>query len=69
MLEFSVTRSADRFAADREESVSDGYCFAVPILTRDGDVRAGISVSLPKLRIRNAEQEELFVKALEGRGD
>jgi len=52
------------FAADREESVADGYCFAVPIRAPNGDVPAGISVSLPKLRIRNAEQEELFAKAL-----
>jgi len=52
------------FAADREESVSDGYCFAVPIMAPNGEVPAGISVSLPKLRIKNAEQEELFARAL-----
>jgi DNA-binding IclR family transcriptional regulator len=52
------------FAADREESVADGYCFAVPVFGRRGDVPAAISVSLPKLRIRNAGQEERFVEAL-----
>ena len=52
------------FAADREESVADGYCFAVPIMAPNGEVPAGISVSLPKLRIKNAEQEELFARAL-----
>ena len=61
--EFDASRERG-FAADREESVSDGYCFAVPILTPEGAVPAGISVSLPKLRMRNAEQEEKFVKAL-----
>jgi len=52
------------FAADREESVADGYCFAVPIMAPNGEVPAGISVSLPKLRIRNSEQEDMFAKAL-----
>lgn len=63
--EFNMSREQG-FAADREESVSDGYCFAVPIVSPTGDVPAGISISLPKLRIRNAEQEEAFVKALKG---
>ena len=61
--EFNASREQG-FAADREESVEDGYCFAVPILASGGEVPAGISVSLPKLRIRNSEQEEKFVKAL-----
>lgn len=52
------------FAADREESVSEGYCFAVPILAANGDVHAGISVSLPKLRMRDAEQEDQFIAKL-----
>jgi len=52
------------FAADREESVADGYCFAVPIFGGRGDVPAGLSVSLPKLRMRDAAQEERFVEAL-----
>ena len=52
------------FASDREESVADGSCFAVPVFGRRGDVPAGISVSLPSLRMRNAEQEARFVEAL-----
>jgi DNA-binding IclR family transcriptional regulator len=52
------------FAADREESVSDGYCFAVPIFGRNGDVPGGISVSFPKLRMRSADEEMRFVEAL-----
>jgi IclR family acetate operon transcriptional repressor len=61
--EFSLT-CEQGFAADREESVSDGCCFAVPVSAPGGEVRAGISVSLPKLRMRDAGQEERFVKAL-----
>jgi len=61
--EFDTAREQG-FAADREESVSDGYCFAVPIMAPNGEVPAGISVSLPKLRMKNAEQEEKFVRAL-----
>jgi IclR family acetate operon transcriptional repressor len=52
------------FATDREESVADGYCFAVPIFGKSGDVPAGISVSLPKQRMRNAGQEDRFFEAL-----
>jgi IclR family acetate operon transcriptional repressor len=52
------------FAADREESVADGYCFAVPIFGKIGDVPAGVSVSLPKLRMRSAAQEKRLVEAL-----
>jgi IclR family acetate operon transcriptional repressor len=52
------------FAADREESVADGYCFAVPIFGKSGDVPAGLSVSLPKLRMRSAAQEKRYGEAL-----
>jgi len=53
------------FAADREESVADGYCFAVPIANRNGEVSAAISLSLPTMRMRQPEaQTERFVAAL-----
>ena len=61
--EFDTSR-AQGYAADREEAVSGGYCLAAPIIAPNGEVPAGISVSLPKLRMKNAEQEEQFVKAL-----
>jgi DNA-binding IclR family transcriptional regulator len=51
-------------AADREESIGDGYCFAVPIIDDAGEVPAGISVSLPKFRYRDTTQEEEFIAAL-----
>jgi IclR family acetate operon transcriptional repressor len=53
-----------KFALDREESVYDGVCFAVPIFGESGEVNAAISVSLPKARLRNVEHEAAIVKAL-----
>jgi IclR family acetate operon transcriptional repressor len=53
-----------RFAVDREESVYDGVCFAVPISGESGEVNAAISVSLPKSRLRNAEHEAAIIEAL-----
>jgi len=52
------------FAADREESVYDGVCFAVPIFGDSGEVHAAISLSLPKSRLRNVEHEGAIRKAL-----
>jgi IclR family acetate operon transcriptional repressor len=53
-----------KFAVDREESVYDGVCFAVPIFGESGEVNAAISVSLPKARLRNGEHEGAIVEAL-----
>ena len=53
-----------RFAVDREESVYDGVCFAVPIFGESGEVSAAISLSLPKARLRDAEHEAVVVQAL-----
>jgi IclR family acetate operon transcriptional repressor len=53
-----------KFAVDREESVYDGVCFAVPIFGESGEVNAAISVSLPKARLGNAEHEAAIVEAL-----
>jgi IclR family acetate operon transcriptional repressor len=53
-----------KFAVDREESVYDGACFAVPIFGESGEVNAAISVSLPKVRLRDAEHEAAIVEAL-----
>jgi IclR family acetate operon transcriptional repressor len=53
-----------RHAVDREESVYDGVCFAVPIFGESGEVNAAISVSLPKARLRDAEHEAAIMKAL-----
>lgn len=53
-----------KYAVDREESVYDGVCFAVPIFGESGEVNAAISISLPKARLRNAEHEAAIMKAL-----
>jgi len=53
-----------KFAVDREESVYDGVCFAVPIFGESGEVNAAISLSLPKARLRNAEHEAAVLGAL-----
>jgi DNA-binding IclR family transcriptional regulator len=55
---------ARMFATDREESVSDGGCFAVPILGQSGEVAAAISMSIPKVRIRGEAHEQAIIKAL-----
>jgi IclR family acetate operon transcriptional repressor len=64
-LQREFERSREQgFAADRGESVADGYCFAVPIFGKLGGVPAGISVSLPKLRAGGPKQEKRFVDEL-----
>jgi DNA-binding IclR family transcriptional regulator len=60
--EFERVRN-QRFATDREESVYDGVCFAVPIFGPVEQVSAAISVSIPKLRLRDGEQEETIKDA------
>jgi IclR family acetate operon transcriptional repressor len=53
-----------KFAVDREESVYDGVCFAVPIFGESGEVNAAISIALPKARLRNGEHEAAIITAL-----
>jgi IclR family acetate operon transcriptional repressor len=62
-VEFERIRE-QKFAADREESVPDGCCFAVPIFGDSGEVAAAISTSIPKVRVRGPEHEEAVVQAL-----
>jgi DNA-binding IclR family transcriptional regulator len=52
------------FATDREESVPDGCCFAVPILNQSGNVTSAISTSIPKVRIRGEAHEQAIIEAL-----
>jgi len=53
-----------RFALDREESVTGGNCFGVPIFAESGEVTAALSLSLPKSRIRDSEHESVMLAAL-----
>jgi len=58
-----------RFATDLEESVSDGNCFGVPIFGSAGDVGAAISVSLPKMRLLDADHRKALLAALRTAAD
>jgi DNA-binding IclR family transcriptional regulator len=55
---------ADKFATDREESVPDGICFAVPVFNAAGEVNLALSSSLPKMRLRDQDHEKAIVAAL-----
>ncbi len=54
----------EKFATDREESVPDGICFGVPVFNAAGEVKAALSSSFPKVRVRDAEHEKAIVNAL-----
>ena len=56
--EFELVRSRG-YSTDEEESVLEGCCFGTPILDASGDAIAAISVSSPKMRMR----DELFRNA------
>jgi DNA-binding IclR family transcriptional regulator len=60
--EFDHVRN-QKFATDREESVYDGVCFAVPIFAPGEQVSAAISVSIPKARVRDGEHEQIIINA------
>ena len=46
-------RAVARYSTDEEESVLEGCCFGTPILDASGDAIAAISVSSPKMRMRD----------------
>lgn len=58
-----------RFAIDREECTPGGVCFSVPIFGADGQVSAAISLSMPKTRLGNADQEKSIIAALRATAD
>jgi len=61
--EFARVR-AQNFAVDREETVPDGICFGVPIRGESTEVTAAVSVSIPKMRLRDAKHEKAIVAAI-----
>jgi len=72
---FTVTNAAElaaeldrvrtqEYATDREESVMDGCCFAVPIFGECGDAPAAVSTSIPKVRLRGEEHVNEVIAAL-----
>lgn len=58
-----------KFAADMEESVSDGNCFGVPIFSAAGEVASAISVSLPKARVGDKDHQKAIMAALRAAAD
>jgi DNA-binding IclR family transcriptional regulator len=55
---------ADKFATDREESVPGGICFGVPVFNIGSEVCVALSVSFPKMRVRDSDHEKAIVGAL-----
>lgn len=55
---------AQGYALDREESIYDGNCFGVPIFIEAGEATAAISISVPKVRVRDAKHEKQIVGKL-----
>ena len=47
-----------------EESVLEGCCFGTPILDANGDAIAAISISSPKMRVRDERLQKRLVTAL-----
>ena len=44
---------AQGYSTDTEESVLEGCCFGAPVRAPDGRVIAAISLSLPKMRLKD----------------
>ena len=61
--EFEQVR-ARGYSTDNEESVLEGCCFGAPVLDAHGDAIAAISVSSPKMRIRDEHLQTRVVAAL-----
>jgi IclR family acetate operon transcriptional repressor len=61
--EFELVRSLG-YSTDEEESVLEGCCFGTPILDASGDAIAAISVSSPKMRVRDERLQKRLVAAL-----
>jgi len=57
------------FSTDPEESVLEGCCFGVPILDGDGLSIAAISVSAPKMRMRDEQLQKRIVATLRRAAD
>ncbi len=61
--EFERVRSLG-YSTDAEESVLEGRCFGAPILDASGDAAAAISVSSPKMRMRDEALKKRLIAAL-----
>lgn len=52
------------YSTDAEESVLQGCCFGAPITAPDGTVVAALSLSLPKMRLRDKAMQKRIVTAV-----
>jgi len=52
------------YSTDAEESVLEGCCFGAPVTGPDGVVIAAISLSLPKMRLRDKAMQKQIVGAV-----
>lgn len=52
------------YSTDAEESVLEGCCFGAPVTGPDGVVIAAISLSLPKMRLRDKAMQKQIVAAV-----
>jgi IclR family acetate operon transcriptional repressor len=66
--EFERVR-ARGYSTDEEESVLEGRCFGAPILDAHGDAVAAISLSAPKMRMRDEALQKRVVAALRRAAD
>jgi IclR family acetate operon transcriptional repressor len=57
---------AQGYSTDTEESVLEGCCFGAPITAADGRVIAAISLSLPKMRLKDKAMTRRIVTAVKG---
>lgn len=52
------------YSTDAEESVLEGCCFGAPVTGPDGVVLAAISLSLPKMRLRDKTHQKQIIAAV-----
>ena len=57
------------YSTDQEESVLEGCCFGAPVLDGRGEAIAAISVSGPKMRVRDEQLQKRLVTALRRASD
>jgi IclR family acetate operon transcriptional repressor len=66
--EFERIRSRG-YSTDADESVVEGMCFGAPILSTRGDAVAAISLSAPRMRMRDEQLQKRVVAALRRAAD
>ena len=52
------------YSTDAEESVLEGCCFGAPVLAPDGVVIAAISLSMPKMRLKDKAMQKKVIAAV-----